>query len=646
MIDEAFTFMAIVKTLASFRAKEANFRHRENFYWQRFKSERAPSEKTFSCVAQYLPPRREWARPNRKQRHSSRRPSVDILRDSIYRKVQGVYYSGRILESVWGRRLSDLVKRIQSCVAKGDFKFERPELMLRTKAVGVGCQPKFRCISAYRNLEDRVILSIANKYLSAKLDDALSDNSHAFRVGTKNPVARAIRSVIDFRISHAQIPLYVSECDIIKFFDTIEHKVVLQVFDEVCDKFLLGDKVKALIRAFLESYDAHDIMNSAFWDKLSKTGDWDFLANVVPDQRIGLPQGGALSGLLSNLILDKLDKTISDLKLNDFLYIRYCDDIIMIGRREEDCSVAFRACLSCLGKLNLRVYPANQITSYGAEYYIAKSKGPFLWGNPSVMSGAIPWVSFLGYSIRHDGSTRLRKETLLAHVKSIREECETFILQAERFGFRNPHDKYKAVGDFLCRLITKGTGRINIEPIKGLGRCWIAVFRFVGESKSGLKQMKYLDYIRSSAIAKLLRQLHMRRLDIKKSEPSGENLKPCLYIGKPFSYYGSCKKLNRKSIASGRCFTLYECITPKDVGVSDISTIEPLEDSEVADADMCSEHDDVMFRSEGALGAEECLHNAPETNDVLSDSEEMEDSDIYDEEWETSGWERARGFGR
>ena len=111
----------------------------------------------------------------------------------------------------------------------------------------------------------------------------------------------------------------------------------MQVFDEVCDKFLLGDKGKALVRAFLESYDAHDIMNSTFWDKLSKTGDWDFLAKVVPGQRIGLPQGGALSGLLSNLVLDKLDKTINALKLNDFLYIRYCDDIIIIGRKEEDC---------------------------------------------------------------------------------------------------------------------------------------------------------------------------------------------------------------------------------------------------------------------------------------------------------------------
>ena len=65
MIDDAFTFMAIVKALATFRAKDANLRHRESFYWQRFNSKLNPSEMTLSDVAQYLTQRREWARSKR-----------------------------------------------------------------------------------------------------------------------------------------------------------------------------------------------------------------------------------------------------------------------------------------------------------------------------------------------------------------------------------------------------------------------------------------------------------------------------------------------------------------------------------------------------------------------------------------------------
>ena len=610
MIEEAFSFMAIVKTLALFRAKEANLRHRESFYWQRFKRKQNPAETVFSEVAQYLPPRREWARPPKALRHSSHRPSVDISHDAIYRKVQGVYYAGRILEHEWGRKLSDFVKRVQDRVATGDFKFERPELMLRTKAVGEGCQPKYRCISAYRNLEDRVILSLANKYLTAKFDGIFSNNSYAFRIGKKNPVARAVGSIIDFRTRRKEIPLYVSECDMVKFFDTIAHDTVLQVFEDACDKVQLGNKSKALVKAFLESYDVHDIMDSVFWDKLSKMGDWEFLKKLPRDRRIGLPQGGALSGLLSNLVLDKVDRAIGDLKLNDFLYARYCDDIIMCARSKEDCEVAISVCSASLEKLDLRMYPANPDISYGLDYYVAKSKGPFLWGSPSVAECAIPWVSFLGYAIHYDGSTRLRKETLLAHAKSIREECETFLLHAGKFGFRNPSDKPKAVGDFLCRLMAKGTGRINIEPIKGLGRCWLSVFRFVGESKLGLKQMRYLDYVRSTAIARLLRKLSVNKG--MREETSVENARNQLYFGKPFSYYGSCEKMKRKSIALDRSISLSEDLSdPVKFDLSNIDSLDGVkEDIQIEDA-----------------------------NDL------QEDENIVDEQYETSGWERARGYG-
>ena len=618
--------MAIVKTLASFRAKEANLRHRENFYWQRFENDQDPAKKTFSDVAQYLPPRREWSRPNRAQRHSSHRPSVDVSRDSIYRRVQGVYHSGRLLECEWGCRLSELVKRIQTRVATGDFTFDRPELMLRTKAVGAGCQPKFRCIAAYRNLEDRVILSIANKYLSSKLDGVLSNNSYAFRTRKKSPVARAVGRIIDFRNGHTQVPLYVAECDIVKFFDTIEHKVVFQVFEEFCDKVVSDDKLKALIKAFLGSYNICDIMNSEFWNKLSKTGDWEFLAKLPRDRRVGLPQGGALSGLLSNLVLDRVDKAISDLKLDDVLYVRYCDDIIILGKNQMNCKKALDACSGSLENLNLKIYPPNQSVSYGVGYYVAKSKGPFLWGNPAIIPDAIPWVSFLGYSIRYDGSTRLRKETLLGHAKSIREECETFLKNARKFGFRNPLDKAKVVEDLLCRLIAKGTGRINVEPVKGLGRCWLAVFRFVGGSKLGLKQMRYLDYIRSSSIARLL-----RKLNVKRGESPDKNTNACLYFGKPFSYYGSCEKLKRQSLVRDRAFSLCEDKILQDGSEPETSSSES---------------------SDTVNGAkDESLNTFDKKKDIKPDDIESRDVDVFDdgdvrdEEYETSGWERARGYG-
>ena len=605
--------MAIVKVLAMFRAKEANLRHRKVFYWQKFCCDKNPSEIQFSDVATYLPSRREWTRPKRAQRHSTSRPSVDILQDSIVRKVQGVYYAGRLQEFEWGRKLAGFVDRIQRRVASDDLKFDRPELMLRTKAVGIGCRPKFRCISAYRNLEDRVILALANKYLSRKLDSLLSDECYAFRSCKSSPIGRAIGNVIDFRRTVSE-PLYVAECDIVKFFDTIEHDAVMAVFQDACKKNGLDDTAKLILKAFLDSYDVRDITHCDFWGKLSKSEDWDFLSNLPTTKRIGLPQGGALSGLLSNLVLASVDYAVRGLKIDDLLYARYCDDILIVGRHKEDCQNAFDACRARLESLGLRAYPCKRDVVYGSDYYTDKSKGPFLWGDPSNIPNAIPWVSFLGYTIRYDGSARLRKETLLGHVKSIREECETFLSNVDKFGFRHTADRQKAIESFLYRLLAKGTGRIHVEPIKGLGRCWLSAFRFVGESDAGLKQMRYLDYVRSSAIDRLLRKLGVRLGDDKNG-----GKREALYLGKPFSYYGSCERLRRKLISETYDLSVFnhEVIDNKSIDNTGDNYRKP-----VPNTDDGQKHEDT-----------------PKDNDGSGES------DIQDEEWVVSNWGRARGFG-
>jgi hypothetical protein len=458
--------------------------------------------------------------------------------------VEGVYRSGRLQEFEWGRRLLDFVSRVQDRVSKSDFSFKSPEIMLRKKAVAIGCHPKYRCITAYRDLEDRVILALANKYLSSKLDCLLSDDCYAFRIGKKSPIGRAIGKLVDFRKRNNTVPLYVVECDIVKFFDNISHDSIISIFEEVCKMANVDNKVKSIIKSFLASYDVRDVMHCSFWEKLSKLDDWSYLLDLPKDSRIGIPQGGALSGLLANLVLTSVDKAVEKLKSQDLIYIRYCDDIIIVGKHKDDCLKAFDLCVDSIKSLGLSIYLPNQNVYYGAEYYIAKSKGPFLWDSPSTASNAIPWVSYLGYSILYDGSVRLRKETLVSHVKSIREECETFLVNARQFGFQNSIDKQKTIQSFLYRLLSKGTGRIHSEPMRGFGRCWLSAFRFVGESKVGLKQMKYLDYVRSSAIARLLRLLNVK-LNAGK-EGANRN---SLYFGKPFSFYGSCLRMKRKLIS-------------------------------------------------------------------------------------------------
>ncbi|MBK7506182.1 MAG: hypothetical protein IPI52_14345 [Bacteroidetes bacterium] len=81
------------------------------------------------------------------------------------------------------------------------------------------------------NLKDRIILSITNKYLTRLFDDHFEDCSYAFR-SKKNREGTVIlnhhdciKEILDFRKRNLEKPLWVAECDMEKFYDTVNHKI-------------------------------------------------------------------------------------------------------------------------------------------------------------------------------------------------------------------------------------------------------------------------------------------------------------------------------------------------------------------------------------------------------------------------------------
>lgn len=128
---------------------------------------------------------------------------------------------------------------------------------------------------------DRVIQQATLQVLSPQWDETFSENSFGFRPGRSAHQA----------IAQAQTYLeegyrWVVDMDLEKFFDRVNHDVLMsRVARRVEDKRLLK-----LIRAFLNS----GVMI-------------DGLAEATPK---GTPQGGPLSPLLSNLLLDDLDREL------------------------------------------------------------------------------------------------------------------------------------------------------------------------------------------------------------------------------------------------------------------------------------------------------------------------------------------------
>src|SRR6266403_1154223 len=150
---------------------------------------------------------------------------------------------------------------------------------------------------------DRFIQQAVMQVLQRQWDPTFSDHSYGFRPGRSahQAVAQAQRYI-------AEGYSWVVDLDLEKFFDRVNHdKLMAQIAKRVEDKRLLK-----LIRAFLNA----GVMENG----------------LVSPSVEGTPQGGPLSPLLSNLVLDELDR---ELECRGHRFVRYADDCNIYVRSER-----------------------------------------------------------------------------------------------------------------------------------------------------------------------------------------------------------------------------------------------------------------------------------------------------------------------
>jgi RNA-directed DNA polymerase len=141
---------------------------------------------------------------------------------------------------------------------------------------------------------DRVIQQAILQRLQPLWDPTFSEGSYGFRPGRS-----AHQAVAAAQAHVAAGREFVVDIDLAKFFDRVNHdRLMAQVAERIADK-----RVLRLIRAFLTA------------------GALDH--GVFEDSREGTPQGGPLSPLLSNLVLDELDR---ELERRGLVFVRYADD--------------------------------------------------------------------------------------------------------------------------------------------------------------------------------------------------------------------------------------------------------------------------------------------------------------------------------
>lgn len=150
---------------------------------------------------------------------------------------------------------------------------------------------------------DRLIQQAISQKLVELYDGVFSGNSYGFRPGRS--AHQAVKKAKDYIEQGNE---YVIDLDIEKFFDRVNHDYLMsRVAKTITDKKLL-----LLIRRYLQS----GIMDGG----------------VVINREEGMPQGSPLSPILSNILLDELDK---ELEHRSHKFVRYADDCTIYVKTER-----------------------------------------------------------------------------------------------------------------------------------------------------------------------------------------------------------------------------------------------------------------------------------------------------------------------
>lgn len=150
---------------------------------------------------------------------------------------------------------------------------------------------------------DRLIQQAVLQVLQPRFDPTFSEHSHGFRPGR-----RAHDAVCEAQRYMQVGREWVVDVDLKNFFDRVNHDVLMGMLSKrIADKTLLG-----LIRRYLEA---------------------GIMANgVTVERHEGTPQGGPLSPLLANVLLDVVDK---ELEARGHAFSRYADDCNVYVRSER-----------------------------------------------------------------------------------------------------------------------------------------------------------------------------------------------------------------------------------------------------------------------------------------------------------------------
>lgn len=215
-------------------------------------------------------------------------------------------------------------------------------------------------------VKDRLVQQAIHQRLIQHYDPRFSENSYGFR--PRRSAQQAVQQASNFIKSGNE---WVVDIDMEKFFDKINHDRLMQRLSKG-----IGDKrILRLIHAYLRA----GMMEGG----------------LVEQRTAGTPQGGPLSPLLSNIVLDELDK---ELEKRGHSFCRYADDCNIFVKSHKAGERVLASIIKFIeGKLKLKVNREKSGVRHCSE------------------------VKFLGYTCLPDGGIRVADKSINRLKDKVRE---------------------------------------------------------------------------------------------------------------------------------------------------------------------------------------------------------------------------------
>ncbi len=493
-----------------------------------------------------MPPRDSWHKPTRRERLTKdgveKKSNKQILTRSIALTIR-LHRKSRA-NHPYLARLDEFIASLRGdVIAASPLQFTSMRVYGQKKKVAVDGTIIYRPICVFESLREKLLVSLASKYLAEVFDPLLHEEILSYR-----PLRRyhnseeavitnrdnAIENLQHYRQRHRRA--YVAECDIQKYFDTINHDVIRECISKFVQRIQAVEpdfdysSVGRIVDAYLCSYSFYDnvlvenerLMRENPPKRFEAPKTELFLARGCYDEqgfsashdKIGIPQGGALSGLISNIVLNTVDHECG-LDGNDphKFFCRYSDDILLMHTSKEECQRLISLYCETLTKYKLLYHEFISVSdaefrrkdnSVRSLLWDQKSRSPFLWGRSKDDAESVDWIGFLGYEIRYTGEVRLRRSSLNDKFKSVKSKyynCVQSKLANGELSYKTTEALTKRVEKRINRFAGKGFSEAkSLNSNKYLTTQALKLNRYTSRH---LYRMLYKIAIRNNAIADL-----------------------------------------------------------------------------------------------------------------------------------------------